>query len=373
VFPLIRVLHILPDFGVAGAERVTIHLMQSANQERFLVGAISLYDPSGTYFEQSLAQGNFPVWYLGKRPGPDPRMLVRIAHVLRDFRPHVVHTHRYVLRYALPSILWYRIPAKVHTVHTQAEKEVDQPGRWIHRLAFRHRVLPVAISQEVRASLTRTYGIDHFPTIPHGIPVKEFRNPSITRQAWRAREGFAPEDVLFVCVARLAPPKNHALLLESFALGPASDPRAHLVLVGDGELELELKRRVDALGLRDKVHFLGVRSDIPETLNATDVFVLTSDWEGSPLSSMEAMAAGKPVICTAAGALPELVEDGEVGLVVPLREAKSLAHAMRYLLENPEVRNRMGQAAAKRATLLCDLEVETRAYEELYEILIAKA
>jgi glycosyltransferase involved in cell wall biosynthesis len=257
-------------------------------------------------------------------------------------------------------------------VHNPADKEVDRPGRWIHRLAFRHGVLPVAISQTVRASLTETYRIASFPSIHHGVPVDEFRNPSITRQAWRTREGFAPEDVLFVCVARLAPQKNHTLLVESFALGAASDPRAYLLLVGDGELELALNRRVDALGLRGKVHFLGERSDIPETLNATDVFVLSSDWEGSSLSSMEAMAAGKPVICTAAGALPEVVEDGEVGLVVPLRDSKSLAQAMRYLLENPEVRNRMGKAAAKRASMLFDLLVETRAYEDLYESLIPK-
>ncbi len=365
-------LHILPNLGVGGAEQMAVHLMRSLNRERFEVGAVSLFDPLSTHYEQSLAQGDVPVWHLGKREGFDPRMFVRVAHVLRSFRPHVVHTHLRVLRYALPAMLWYRIPAKVHTVHNLAEKEVDQLG-WVQRLAFRQGVLPVATGQEVRASIIRTYGIDYSPTIPCGIPVQEYHTPSISREVWREREGFAPEDVLFVCVARLAPQKNHALLLESFARGPATDPHAYLLLVGSGELELEVKKRAEALGLRDKARFFGARADIPEILNAADVFVLSTDYEANPLSIREAMAAGKPVISTAVGGVPELVEDGRSGLLVPQRDEKALAEAMKYVLKDPEVRRSMGRASAKRAIEQFDLKVTTKAYECLYEDLYRTA
>ena len=368
-------LQVFPDYGLGGAERMAVHLMLNLNRERFEVGAISLYDPSGTDFERSLAEGKVPVWYLGKRKGPDPRMLPRIASVVRGFRPHVVHTHRYVLRYTLPLASYRRIPALVHTVHNLAEKELDDPlvGLWIHRLAFRCGVLPVSIGQEVTASLTRTYGIDDFPTIPYGIPVRDYRSPSITREAWRERERIDPEDVLFVCVARFNPQKNHALLLESFARGPASDPRAHLLLVGSGRLEPEARERANALGLREKVRFLGVRADIPEILNAADVFVLSSDWEGNPLSVMEAMAASTPVVSTAVGGVPELVEDGGCGLLVSRRDVQALAKAMRYMLENPEARTSMGRASARRAVKHFDVKVMTEAYEELYTETIAKS
>jgi glycosyltransferase involved in cell wall biosynthesis len=365
---LIRLLQIVPDYGLGGAERMAVHLMLNLDRKRFEVGAISLYDPAGTYFERQLARGSVPVWYLGKRRGPDPRMLPRIASVIRRFRPHVIHTQRYVLRYTLPLASYRRVAARVHTVHNLAEKELDHPlvGLWIHRLAFRHGVLPVSIGQEVTASIVRTHGIDNSPTIPYGIPVQEYRTPSISREMWREREGFAPEDVLFVCVARFFPQKNHRLLLDSFARGVASDPHAHLLLVGSGPLELEVKKRAETLGLRNKMRFLGVRADIPEILGAADAFVLSSDWEGNPLSVMEAMAAGKPVICTAVGGVPELVEDGECGLLVPQRDEKALAKAMKYILEDSEARTRMGRASARRAIERFDLKTMTEAYEDLF-------
>jgi glycosyltransferase involved in cell wall biosynthesis len=369
---LIRVLHILPDFGPAGAEQMAVNLMRTLDRGHFEASAVSFFDPSGTDQERILAEGGIPVWYLGKRPGLDPRMFVRVARVLKRIRPHVVHTHRYVLRYALPPMLSGRVPAMVHTVHNLAEKEVDWSGRLIHRVAFRRGVIPVAIAREVEDSLRRFYGIDGFPLILNGIPVGAFHRLPIERDQWRKREGFTPADVLFVCVARLRPQKNPALLLKSFAQGPALDPRGHLLFVGSGELRGDLEGQIEALGLQEKVHLLGVRSDIPEILNAADVFTLSSDWEGNPLSVMEAMAAGTPVISTAVGGVPELVEAGESGLLVRPGDAQALAGAMQSMLDNPEVRVSMGRAAARRAVEHFDVKSMTGAYEELYRATVAK-
>jgi glycosyltransferase involved in cell wall biosynthesis len=269
-------------------------------------------------------------------------------------------------------MLFDRVPAMVHTVHNLAEKEVDWSGRLIHRMAFRQGVVPVAVADDVDDSLRRFYDIDGFPLIPNGIPVDTFRKPSIDRDRWREEEGFAASDVLFACVARFKPQKNLPLLVEAFAQGPALEPRAHLLIVGHGELRRDLEKQIDALGLREKVHVLGVRSDVPGLLHAADVFVLSSDWEGNPLSVMEAMAAGIPVISTAVGGVPELIEGGESGLLVPPGDARALGGAMQYLLENPEVRTSMGSVSAKRAAERFDLRVMTEAYEELYRATVAK-
>jgi len=368
-----RVLHILPNFGPAGAEQMAVNLMRTLNREQFEASAISFFNPSGTDQEKILSQSGIPVWYLGKRPGFDPRMFVRVARVLKRIRPHVVHTHRYVLRYALPPMLSGRVPAMVHTVHNLAEKEVDWSGRLIHRMAFWQGVIPVTIADDVDDSLRRFYKIDGFPLIPNGIPVDDFRKPSIGRDRWRKEEGYAPTDVLFVCVARFKPQKNLALLVKAFAQGPALEPRAHLLVVGHGELRRDLERQIDALGLWEKAHVLGVRSDVPELLNAADVFVLSSDWEGNPLSVMEAMAAGTPVVSTAVGGVPELIEEGESGLLVPPGDARALGGAMQYMLKNPEVRTSMGRASARRAVEHFDLRVMTEAYEELYRTTVAKS
>jgi glycosyltransferase involved in cell wall biosynthesis len=368
--PLIKVLHVAAGFGAGGAERVAANLLRTSDPKQFEVGAISLRGPFGSELEDILAQDGIPVWYMGKGGGFDPLVLARVARIMVRFRPQVVHTHTYALGYALPYTLLRRRLAVVHTVHNLAEREVGRSGRWVRRLAFGRGVLPVAIAQEVADSVHRFYGIDGFPLIPNGIPVDAFRQPPTVRERWRREEGFAHTDVLFVCVAGLRPQKNPALLLASFARGPAADPRAHLLFVGRGKLKPELEKEIDALGLSKQVHLLGLRSDVPEILNAGDVFVLSSDYEGNPLSVLEAMAAGKPVISTAVGGVPELVEGG-CGLLVSPRDAPALSKAMNYMLENAGARISMGEASAARALKRFDLRVMTEAYDDLYKKLVA--
>jgi len=268
-------------------------------------------------------------------------------------------------------MLYRGVPAMVHTVHNLAEREVDRPGIWLHRLAFRRGVVPVAIGQEVAASISRVYGIRGFPSINYGIPVEVYGSPRVAREVWRRREGFAPEDIIFVCVAHLKTQKNHRLLLEAFAKGAAAHPRAHLLLVGRGEQETRLKKQVEALGLCRRVRFMGLRPDIAEVLAASDVFVLSSDWEGNPLAIMEAMSAGKPVISTAVGGVPELIKNGSSGLLVPQANSEAFARAVNRLATNPQMRRAMGTVAAKCATERFGVETMTEAYEELYEAMLA--
>jgi glycosyltransferase involved in cell wall biosynthesis len=367
---MIRVLHVVSDLLAGGAERVASNLLRTLDPEQFDVGAICLRGPFGSELEEILAQDGLPVWYMNKESGFDPLVLARVGRTMEDFRPQVVHTHTYTLRYALPYMLWSRVPAMVHTVHNLAEKEVSWYERWVHHLAFRRGVLPVAIANAVADSIRRVYGVADFPLIPNGIPVDFFSTPSISRERWRIEQGFAPTDVLFACVAWLRPQKNPSLLLQAFHQGPAADTRAHLLFVGDGDLEPELERRIGALGLQDKVHLLGLRSDIPAILGAADVFAMSSDYEGNPLAVLEAMAAGTPVISTAVGGVPELVEGG-CGLLVPPRDARALSEAMVYLLEDPEARRSMGEASARRAVERFDLGSMTEAYGNLYEKLVA--
>ncbi len=351
---------------------MVVHLARGLDRDRFDVASLSLYAPLGTSLEETLNQSGIPLWFTDKKPGFDKRVFTRIDRIVRDFRPHVVHTHLYVLFYTLIPALYRRVPAMIHTVHNVAEKEADLRGRCVNRLALRCGVVPVAIARAVADSLHETYGIDEFPLIPNGIPVELYRRPRMGRKAWRQRAGFDPEDVLFVCVARLNFQKNHALLIESFAQGPMANPRAHLLLVGDGELRPQLEKQVNTLSLRDRVHFMGLRTDIPDLLNAADVFVLSSLYEGNPLSVMEAMAGGKPVISTAVGGVPELIEDRKSGFLVPSGDAKAFAQAMNKLLGSVETRETMAQASLKRAKDRFDLGSMVRSYEELYGAILGR-
>jgi glycosyltransferase involved in cell wall biosynthesis len=369
----IKVIQIIPMLGPGGAERVAVDLVRGLNRQRFEAAVISIWRPVESDLERLLDESGVTVEYLGKGPGFDGRTYHRIHRVLRDCRPDIVHTHLHVLRYALPSLLLLKCSSLLHTVHNLAEREIEPRGRWIQRYALNHGVVPVAVSEEVALSVEDLYGIQQCRVIPNGIATNHYGCPRTARSEWRAREGFRDSQVLFVCVARFSRQKNHALLLEAFAQGPASDPSAHLVLVGEGSLREQLVEQVENLGLTQRIHFLGLRSDIPDVLAATDVFVLSSDWEGNPLSVMEAMASGLPIVSTAAGGVPDLFENGKEGFLIQRGDVRGLANSMTSLLSNPERRQSMGMAAAQRARENFDASRMVQEYEQLYENLIARS
>jgi glycosyltransferase involved in cell wall biosynthesis len=225
----------------------------------------------------------------------------------------------------------------------------------------------VTIGEEVSASFHRTYGFAEAAMIPNGIDVDRYAAPNIPRAAWRRAEGIAEDEFVYLSVARFAKQKDHETLLRAFAQGPAAFAGTRLLLAGDGELRGEIESRVKELGLGGRVTFLGRRSDMPETLGAADVFVLASRWEGNPLSVMEAMAAGRPVVSTAVGAIPELVRDGVDGLLSSPGDAAALSHSLRAMREIPTAAlGTMGSAAAARARERFGLPAMTDAYVELY-------
>jgi glycosyltransferase involved in cell wall biosynthesis len=366
----IKVLHIVPMLSPGGAERVAVHIVRGLNPQRYEAVVVSFSGRLGCDLDRLLEEAGIEVRYLGKRPGFDYRMYHRLHHALRNYRPHIVHTHLQVLRYALPSILLLKDTSPVHTVHNLAEREVEPRGRLVQRFAFKHGVVPIAVAAEVARSVERLYGVQPCRVISNCIPTDCYAYPRTPRGLWRAKEGFGSEDILFVCVARFVPQKNHTLLLKAFAEGPASNPHAHLVLVGEGALREQLEQQAKHLGLAGQVHFLGLRSDIPEVLGAMDVFVLSSDYEGSPLSVIEAMASGLPIVSTAAGGVPDLFRIGREGFMVPPGDVQGLSEAMAFLMGNREARESMGMAAARRAKENFDVSTMVQAYERLYESLL---
>jgi len=366
----IRVAHIVPMLSPGGAERVAVHIVKGLNRQRYEPVVISYTGRLGCDLDRLLEEAGIRVHYLGKRPGFDYRMYYRLPRVLKECRPDIVHTHLHVLRYLLPFLLPLNKISVLHTVHNLAEREIEPRLRWLQRYALNHGVVPVAVAEEVAVSLEHLYGIQRCRVISNGIPTDRYSRPEIPRKEWRQIEGFGENDVLFVCVARFSPQKNHALLLKAFRQGPASEPKAHLVLVGEGVLRERLEEQAKKLGLSGRVHFLGLRTDIPEVLGAMDVFVLSSDYEGNPLSVMEAMASGLPIVSTAAGGVPGLFESGKEGLIVQPGDVQGLSNSMSFLLRNRELSQSLGVAAARRARENFDVATMVQAYQGFYENLV---
>jgi glycosyltransferase involved in cell wall biosynthesis len=364
----IRVLHILPSFATGGAERLVVHLMNSLEPRGIEVAALSLYSRQGTELEELLSASRLHAEFLNKRPGPDLRIFGQVWQTIRNFKPDIVHTHLHALNYAVPALLKSAAPRAVHTVHSVAERERRRIGKWLPKMLFSRRITPVAIASEVQDSIHRVYGVKSV-LIPNGIPVSAYRPQQSDRGRWRQREGFSQQDVLFTCVGRLEPVKNHRLLIDAFASAADGIRHVHLLLAGDGVELAHLTEQAHRLGLEHRVHFLGVRSDIPALLAASDVFVFASDHEGSPLSLMEAMAAGLPIAGTAVGGVPGMVPEN-AGILVCPRDPASLGRALTNLYLNVEQRVAMARAAADHAASF-DVSKMATGYERLYTQLCA--
>jgi glycosyltransferase involved in cell wall biosynthesis len=366
----IRLLQFISHLGLGGAQRMMFNLTAQLERLGLEVGAVSLYGPNGWELERKLAEEKLQTWYLGKRPGFDPRILHRIRDVVREFRPHLVHSHL-CLHYVFPSLARFPNLGHVTTIHLPAQTSHRRVMRGLARMAYRRGVIPVAVSGDVAEWVKRVFGVRDCMMIPNGIPIADYQCPSTSREAWRRGQGFQKSDLLYACAARLAKQKNHAMLLEAFARGPARNRSAHLLLAGDGECRPALEAQVCELGLQGRVHFLGRREDVCEVLAAVDVFVLASHTEGNPLSVMEAMAAGLPVVATAVGGVPEIVEDQKQGLLVKPHDCHGMAAAMVCLGQDPGKRLEMGRAAGRRAEEEFSATHMAEVYAQLYEHILA--
>jgi glycosyltransferase involved in cell wall biosynthesis len=360
----LRIVQVIPSLGLGGAEQMAGHLMAGLAETHEVIGA-TLYAATGNSIEQKLSRAGVRLVHLNKRPGFDLRMYRALARLFREVRPDVVHTHLGVLRYVFPASMRCRIPVVLHTIHNMAEYETDRIGRLVQWFAFRRAVVPVAISKEVATSMERVYGLACRALVPNCIPVEEYHAGGVDRACLRARQGFHPDDVIFTCVARLVPQKNPMMLIRAFEA--LQNPRAQLVMIGDGELRAKLIQYVKSRGLGPCVHLPGKLPNIPEWLAVSDAFVLSSDWEGNPLAVMEAMAAGLPVVCTAVGGVPELVESGREGLLVPPGDEMAFTAALRYILTDNRTRTAMGLASRARAMAEFDLSRMVGQYSNLYE------
>ncbi len=369
---LIKVVQVIPAFTVGGAEWMAAHLAAHLPSQQFERLVISLHGPRNSPIEAYLARHGIPIFYINKRRGFDGRVWARLYRLLRSLQPNIVHTHQMVGRYVYPVCWLLRHRPIVHTVHSIATGEIDS---WFWRrfqaLAYRRGVYPVSIAYEVTRTFIQEYGRPPASEIPNGIPTADYAPNPHRRHEWRRHNSVPSDALLYVCVASLRPLKNHPLLLQAFTPVAMQLSNALLLLVGGADrlnpdYSESLKQQAQQMGLDSRVRFLGSRSDVPDVLRASDIFVLSSDYEGNPLSVMEAMAAGLPVVSTAVGGVPELVTHGMSGLLTPAGDANALTEAMLKLGCDETLRTAMGRAAYETARAKFDVQTMSHAYARFY-------
>jgi glycosyltransferase involved in cell wall biosynthesis len=343
--PRIRVVYLAHAFMVGGAEEMVLNLVRHL-PARFepMVCCIHEAGPMG----EEIRQTGTPVAVLGLEPGfRRPWDVGGIRRYLRETRPQIVHT------FLLTASLYGRLAAIMERVPIVIGTEVNvyERKRWHHALA--ERLLMAGTSRVVvSAESVRDFYVHQIHADPAKVDVifnaVDFSQaqPSISKAELRASLGVPVGAMVVGVIARLTDQKGHRFLFDALASRQELS-NVHAIVIGDGARRDSLVNQVETLRLASRVHFVGARRDLGNLLGAMDVFVMPSLWEGLPLSLVLAMGASLPVVATAVAGIPEVVDDGRTGLLVPAGDASALAAALVSVCTDASLREGLGQAGRR--------------------------
>ncbi|KYF79252.1 glycosyltransferase [Sorangium cellulosum] len=369
-----KIAHVVLSLNVGGLERVVLRLLERTARDRFAPVVCALQEPGA--LAEELARLDVPLVVIPRRPGLDPGLPVRLSAWMRREGIGLVHTHNPGphLYGALAAGLARAAglagggggggPRVVHTKHGRNYPKQKRKVL-VNRLAAALTDRVVAVSDDARAVAIEVERVDpaKVVTILNGVDTDVFR-PGEAGAA-RARLGVPAAGYHVGCVARLSPEKDHATLLAAFARLREVRADAHLTLIGDGPVRPALEQQAARLGLEGAVTFTGTRGDVAELLPAFDVFALASLTEGISLTLIEAASAGLPIVATRVGGNPEIVQEGETGLLVSPGAPETLAAALEAVAVR-EDRAEMGMRGRARMIERFGMDRMIRAYEDLY-------
>ncbi len=331
-----RILFLSTSMGLGGADQQLLSAALVLRERGHEIRIVSL-TPLGPMGLQARGLGLTTDSLEMRRGVPDPRGLARLVRIVRAWKPDVVHSHMVhanlmgrVLRLLVP------VPVLVSTIHNVYEGgPLLMAGYRLTNGLVDHMTI---ISQ---AAADRFIGERIVPgrlltVIANGVDTDRMRNvPPEARDGLRRAIGVREEEFIWLAVGRFEVAKDYPNMLRAFKEVRSCEPRAVLVIVGQGSLQGEAEGLAGELGLRDAVRFLGARDDVPAVMSAGDGYVMSSAWEGMPMVLLEAAAAGLPIVATAVGGNGEVVRDGESGFLVPPRDPEALGQAMLRLMGLP--------------------------------------
>ena len=364
----IRVMQLVYSLQMGGSEKVALDIASHLNSDRFDARVCAL-DVDGNLADE-LDRLRIP-HHVFHRRGLEFDVCRRLYRFIKDNQIDVVHTHHFT------QLLFAALPARaagvriVHTEHESFSYTQKAVPRWLFRPLTRLTDAVTVVGPEVANYFVRTAGLprERITIIPNGVNVDRF---AADRSATRRELGLNAQDLVIGTIGRLEPEKDQKTLLEVFRLFRKANPRSRLVIVGDGSMAEELRSRANQLAIAEATLFLGYRRDVAALLAAMDVFVLTSIREGLPVSVIEAMAAGKPVVVSNIGSVHDLVRDGENGLLAPPGDVTAFSTALERLINDPTFAGSIGQSGRRTVEESYSLPAVIRSYEQLYESAMLK-
>lgn len=330
-------IHVIHSLEYGGAQRDLYYHAKFHDRDKYLLETVSFY-PGGEMIGD-IESLDVKVHILGTRSA-DPRSFTRLRRIFKERGARIVHFHNSLPVFTgVPAAVHTRVPVKVMTEHS-----IYYPGKAGGRLstAVYHRLrrkldAVIACSQQVRESHWHGLDPDRLITVVNGVDLDHF---DASRVGTRTDSG----TFQIGSIGSLTPQKGYGYLIDAVRILAARDVPVELTFVGDGPLRGELEEHANRSGVSYRIHFIGSTGDVKSVLPTFDVVAGSSLREGLPLSVLEAMAAGKPVVTTDVGGNSEAVLDGVTGFLVPVKDAGALADALETLWRDEAIRASMGRA-----------------------------
>lgn len=363
-----RILMLTTDSEICGTERIILSLLRHLDRQRFEPMLVTMFGP-GDLIEEA-KKIDVPGVNLRMKEDSFFSGLKTWRKVLNDFKPDLIQSlliHSNVLGRA--TVIFkgkIKMLGGISTVYT-----LEGYGRlyaWIERLTH-----PLDTRYVVNSELgmDRVLNVIRLPQrkmalVHNGIELEEEIDHQSVRDSVRNEFNFADDDLVVGIVAQLRPAKRHDLLIQASASLLDRFPQLHLLIVGQGEMEEASKRIVNELGISKHVCFAGYRNDARRLLHGMDIFALPSDVEGEPISLLEAMDAGLPVVAARTGGIPEIIENGKSGLIFTPGKLNELQDLLHELLGDEYKRETLGKAAQQRIQERFSAQRMTQEFQELY-------
>lgn len=359
-----------------GAETVIVQLAKAVRAGGAEVSVVSMLPPSA--FTGELESAGIPVVSLEMKAGRlNIAAIFRFFKYLHRFQPHLIHGHMFHASIlARVARVLTGVPA-VCTIHSEIEcSQHKTSGRlrdWVYRITEVACDRTTAVSERVRQRYVRERIVPagRIDVISNGVDPERFRPCAEQRKRTRAAHGWA-DSFIWLAVGRLELAKDYPNLIHAFHKVHERSPASRLVIVGEGRVRTQIEDLIQSSGLQAAVSLLGLRTDVPDLVNACDALVVSSAWEGGPIVLLEAGAAGRPVVATEVGAAPEIVVHGHTGFLVPVRDPRALGKAMTELMElGPDERAHMGREARRYVMGRFSLRSVHDRYRRLYSDVLA--
>lgn len=379
----IRVMNIIARLNVGGPAIHVVLLTAALGAPKYesvlVCGNIEAGEGDMMYYAEAKDVKPIVIPELGRSLNPlrDVITIWKVFRLIRQCKPDVVHTHTAKAGFVGRVAAWLAgVPVIVHTFHGHVlhgyfSRVKTTVFLWMERLTARISDAIITLTDSLRQELADTYRVthkDHIVILPLGLDLETFkthpRKQGIFRKAWNI-----PTDApLIGIIGRLVPIKNHLLFVEAAAKVLQQLPTAHFVIVGDGETRTTVEQRIAELGLGLAVIFTGWQKELAPIYSDLDVSVISSDNEGTPVSIIESLVAGCPVVSTAVGGVPEMLEQGRLGALTQPNDADALAETIVSTLKSsPDPK--IGREAMLRRY---GLESVIQQIDQLYEALLTK-